>query len=108
MVSDLPPTLRPEPPRCPCARAGLPAGAAVCVMCELDELNGLPPSVPTVPAPPPTDAELCAAYLRAFDALDAARATERRALTCLTEESMQMVARALLDREAAMVGRRSA
>lgn len=88
-----------QPPRCPCARAGLPAGAAVCVMCELDELNGLPPSVPTVPAPPPTDAELCAIYLRAFDARAAATATERRALAQLTEGAMQMVARAMLARE---------
>lgn len=90
-----------QPPRCRCARAGLPAGAAVCVMCELDELNGLPPSVPTVPAPPPTDAELCAIYLRAFDALTGARATERRALAQLTEGAQQMVARAMLGREGA-------
>ena len=87
--------------RCRCARAGLPAGAAVWVMCELDEINVIPPSVPTVPAPPPTDAELCAIYLRAFDALTGARATERRALEQLTEGAQQMVARAMLGREGA-------
>jgi len=58
-------------------------------------------STTTVPAPPPTDAELCAAYLRAFDARAAATATERRALAQLTEGAMQMVARAMVAREGA-------
>ena len=61
----------------------------------------LPSSSTTVPAPPPTDAELCAIYLRAFDALTGARATERRALAQLTEGAQQMVARAMLGREGA-------
>jgi hypothetical protein len=101
VLSTRPTVQPPTSARCRCARAGLPAGAAVCVMCELDEINGLPPSVPTVPAPPPTDAELCAIYLRAFDALTGARATERRALEQLTEGAQQMVARAMLGREGA-------
>ena len=58
-------------------------------------------STTTVPAPPPTDAELAAIYLRAFDALTGARATERRALAQLTEGAMQMVARAMVGREGA-------
>ena len=58
-------------------------------------------STTTVPAPPPTDAELCAIYLRAFDALTGARATERRALAQLTEGAQQLVARAMVGREGA-------
>jgi len=87
------------PPRCPCDRAGLPVGADECGLCRLDEVNGVPRSAPTVPAPPPTDAELAAVYLRAFDALQGARATERRALAQLTSESMVMVAQAMIERD---------
>ena len=64
-------------------------------------IPGSSSSSTTVPAPPPTDAELCAIYLRAFDALAGARATERRALAQLTEGAQMMVARAMLGREGA-------
>lgn len=89
--------LSPTTLRCPCTRAGLPLGESQCALCTFDEVNG----VPTVPAPPPTDAELCAIYLRALDARAAATATERLALAQLTEGAMQMVARAMVARDAA-------
>lgn len=34
-----------QPPRCPCDRAGLPAGAEECGLCELDDVNGVPRGV---------------------------------------------------------------
>lgn len=76
-------------PKCGCDVTGRPCHRLSCS------------STSTVPAPPPTDAELCAIYLRAFDARAAATATERRALAQLTEGAMQMVARAMLAREGA-------
>ncbi len=78
-------------PKCGCEVTGRPC----------HRLPSSSSSSTTVPAPPPTDAELCAVYLRAFDALTGARATERRALEQLTEGAQQMVARAMLGREGA-------
>ena len=78
-------------PKCGCEVTGRPC----------HRLPSSSSSSTTVPAPPPTDAELCAIYLRAFDALTGARATERRALAQLTEGAQQMVARAMLGREGA-------
>lgn len=86
-------TDRPDPPDCDAwPKCGCDVTGRPCAR--------LPGSTTTVPAPPRTPAEDAAVYLRALDALDAARATERRALACLTEESMQMVARALNARDA--------
>ncbi len=76
-------------PKCGCEVTGRPC----------HRLPSSSSSSTTVPAPPPTDAELCAIYLRAFDALTGARATERRALAQLTEGAQQLVARAMVARE---------
>lgn len=78
-------------PKCGCEVTGRPCA----------RLPSSSSSSTTVPAPPPTDAELAAIYLRAFDALTGARATERRALEQLTEGAQQMVARAMVGREGA-------
>ena len=85
--------------RCSCKRAGLSLGIERCFLCEVDEANGVTAAAPTIPAPARTPADDAAVYLRAFDALSAARAHERRALAQLTEESMALVARALNARD---------
>ena len=40
MLSTRPTVQPPTSARCRCARAGLPAGAEQCVMCDLDEVQG--------------------------------------------------------------------
>lgn len=85
-----------QPPRCRCARAGLPVGAEQCVMCDLDEVQGptvfraareAQPDAPTFRPPADQRCSKCdrillsapcgcltpvEAYLRAADARDAA------------------------------------